>query len=85
MTALRALILALLGRFGAELRFPVLFAFAAGLFALDMILPDFLPFFDEIVLALATTMLASWKREPAEQRELSEPIDVTDSVERMDE
>ena len=85
MTALRALILALLGRFGADLRFPVLFAFAAGLFALDLILPDFLPFFDEIVLALATTMLASWKREPAKQRELPEPIDVTDSVERVDE
>ncbi len=85
MTALRALILALLGRFGAELRFPVLFAFAAGLFALDLLLPDFLPFFDEIVLALATAMLASWKREPEKQRELGEPIDVTDSVERVDE
>jgi hypothetical protein len=53
----------------ARLRFPYLFALTAGLFAADLIVPDVLPFADEILLGLATAVLASWRR----RRE--EPVD----------
>lgn len=32
-----------------------------GLFVLDLIIPDFIPFIDEILLGLATLILARWK------------------------
>ena len=49
-------------RFAAGLRFPTLFAVAAALFLLDLLIPDFIPFADELLLGLLTLMLASWKR-----------------------
>ena len=64
MGFLRAIVLGLLGRYGAELRFPVLFFVVACLLAFNMALPDPLPFLDELILGLMTAMLASWKRDP---------------------
>ena len=85
MVWLRALVLGLLGRYGAELRFPVLFFVALCLFSLNMVLPDPVPFIDELILGLMTAMLASWKSETAPPSgDGSEPIDVTASVERVD-
>ena len=49
-------------RFAAGLRFPTLFAIAGGLFLLDLLIPDFIPFADEMLLGLLTLILASWKR-----------------------
>lgn len=46
-----------------NLRFPVLAAVAAGLFLLTLLLPDPLPFADELLLGLLTLLFASWKRE----------------------
>ena len=46
----------------AQLRFPRLFAITAALFALDLVVPDFIPFADEILLGLGTAVLASWRR-----------------------
>ena len=40
-----------------RLRFPTLFALAALLFLVDLLVPDFLPFIDEIILGLVTVML----------------------------
>jgi hypothetical protein len=37
-------------------------ALTAALLALDVLVPDPLPFIDEIVLALGTMLLASWRR-----------------------
>lgn len=83
---LRAIVLGILGRYGVRLRFPVLFFAVACLFAFNMVLPDPVPFIDELILALMTLMLASFKREPLPPpRDESEPIDVTDSVERIDD
>jgi hypothetical protein len=50
----------------ARLRFPALFCVAALLFLVDLALPDVIPFADEILLGLATALLASWRkrREP---------------------
>lgn len=52
--------------FAGKLRFPRLLALTAGLFIVDLFVPDFIPFADEILLALATLVLARWKkrREP---------------------
>lgn len=46
----------------ARLRFPVLFAITAGIFLLDLVVPDAIPFADELLLGLATALLASWSR-----------------------
>ena len=54
-----------------KLRYPTLFKLTAALFALSMLLPDPLPFVDEILFGLATLLLANWKK-----RKDKEPIDV---------
>jgi hypothetical protein len=48
-----------------QLRFPRLFALTAALFALDLVVPDAIPFADEILLALATALLGSWRGQRA--------------------
>ena len=48
--------------FAGRLRFPVLFLITATLFVVDMLIPDFIPFADELLLGLGTVLLASWKR-----------------------
>lgn len=48
----------LLGRFLSRLRFPTLFLLLASLFLLDFVVPDFVPFLDEILLGLLTAMFA---------------------------
>lgn len=48
--------------FASRLRFPTLFKLTLGLMLLSWLLPDPIPFIDEIVTALATLMLASWRR-----------------------
>jgi hypothetical protein len=49
-------------RFASGLRFPVLFGIAATLFVLDLLVPDLVPFADEILLALGTLLLGSLKK-----------------------
>ena len=49
-------------RFAERLRFPQLFLLAGGLFVLDLLLPDMIPFVDEILLALATLILAALRK-----------------------
>lgn len=53
------------------LRFPVLAAIAGGLFLLTLLVPDPLPFADELLLGLLALLFASWKGErlPADPRE----------------
>ncbi|MDC8013046.1 DUF6116 family protein [Tahibacter soli] len=46
----------------SRLRFPRLALVTAVLFAIDLVVPDFIPFADEILLALATLLLTRWKR-----------------------
>jgi hypothetical protein len=54
-------------RWISSLRFPWLVAIAAAVFFADLVVPDFLPFVDEILLALLTAGLAMLrkKRRPA--------------------
>lgn len=69
----------LVGRFASRLRFPQLFAVAAILFVVDLLIPDLIPFFDEILLGLVTALLASLKRDDGsgEQGEKPPMKDVT--------
>ena len=55
-------LLGFVNRFAAELRFPQLFWMTAILFLADLLVPDLIPFVDEILLALATLLFGSWKR-----------------------
>ncbi len=45
-----------------KLRYPTLFKLAAGLFLVDLLLPDPLPFVDELLFGLTTLLLANWKK-----------------------
>ena len=56
------LLLAPLLRWFRRLRYPRLFLLAAGLFVADLVIPDFVPFADELLLGLGTLLLANWKK-----------------------
>ena len=60
-TITHALAAAVSERF-SNLRFPTLFLLLAGLFALDLVVPDFVPFVDEILLGLATLIVGNLTR-----------------------
>jgi len=49
----------------SALRFPVLMLLAALLLLADLLIPDVLPFVDEVLLALATVMLGRLRRPPS--------------------
>ena len=48
-------------RWLGRLSYPRLFLVAAGLFMADVLIPDFIPFADELLLGLGTLLLANWK------------------------
>ena len=52
----------LVRRYAAGLRFPTLLAFVGTLFVIDVLVPDVIPFLDEVMLALTTLLLASLKK-----------------------
>lgn len=52
-----------------RLRFKNLFFLIAGLFILDLLIPDFIPMIDEIILGLLTVLLANWKKTRGADRE----------------
>ena len=51
----------LIERFASQLRFPYLFLLTAGLFVADLLIPDAIPFADEIILGLIAVLLGTWK------------------------
>ncbi|WP_411832105.1 DUF6116 family protein [Pseudoxanthomonas mexicana] len=56
-----------------KLRFPTLFKLTAGLFLLSLLVPDPLPFLEEILLGLGTLLLANWKDRRREPPAVVEP------------
>jgi hypothetical protein len=48
--------------FASRLRFPKLFGITLVILVVDVLVPDLIPFVDEILLALVTALLGSWKR-----------------------
>jgi len=49
----------------ARLRFPTLFVITGALFLLDLLVPDLLPFADEVLLGLGTALLATLRKRPS--------------------
>jgi hypothetical protein len=49
-------------RFAERLRFPQLFLLTAVLFIVDVLVPDVVPFADELLLGLATALLGAWRK-----------------------
>ena len=68
---------AFLGRFASKLRFPQLFALTAGLFLLNLLIPDPIPFFDEILLGLLTLLLGTMGQKPAPEEPKPPMKDIT--------
>jgi hypothetical protein len=62
----------LIQRFLGKLRYPQLFVLMAALFAVDMIVPDFIPFLDEILLAAGTLLLGSLRDRSSQTPEASD-------------
>lgn len=55
-------LLAPLLAFAGTLRFRTLFLVTASLFVLDVVIPDFVPMVDEILLGLGTLLLAALRK-----------------------
>ena len=52
----------LITRITANMRFPTLFLIVGGLFLVDLVVPDLIPFYDEILLAMLTVLIGSVRR-----------------------
>jgi len=52
-----------------QLRFRNLFFLVMSLFLVDLLVPDFIPFIDEIILGLMAIILANWKKERNQDKE----------------
>ena len=68
----RSPIIALVVGFLSRLRFPVLFVVTAVAFVLDLVVPDVIPFADEIALGLMAALLASWRKRRAGEGDIEE-------------
>jgi hypothetical protein len=53
-------------RYAERLRFKQLFLLTSTLLVVDLLVPDLIPFVDELLLGLLTLLFAAW-RKPAEQ------------------
>ena len=51
-------------RWAEGLRYPRLAMLIAAVFVVDLIVPDFIPFIDEILLGLATLLLTNLRARP---------------------
>jgi hypothetical protein len=56
------LLLAGILKYVSGLRFPWLLAIVATLFAVDLVVPDLIPWIDELLLGLVTVLLAAWRK-----------------------
>lgn len=61
--AASSLIPGAVGRFASRLRFRKLFLITAGLFLLDVVVPDLVPFVDEILLGLLSVLFGMWQQD----------------------
>ena len=58
-------------KYAGELRFPKLLLLTLVLFSVDLVVPDFIPFIDEILLGLVAALLATLKKKRRAQIEVS--------------
>jgi len=52
-----------------QLRFRNLFFIVITLFFVDLLIPDFIPLIDEIILGLLAIILANWKKERKQDKD----------------
>jgi len=62
-----------------RLRFPWLFALTAILFLFDLVVPDVVPFADEVLLGLLATLLGLLRRHRDRSKPALEPVQEHDS------
>lgn len=62
---LSLMILGPVKRFLERRRFPTLLVIAALLLAADLVIPDALPFVDELLLTIVTIIFGSWRKRKA--------------------
>jgi hypothetical protein len=55
----------LIRRFVSGLSFPKLFLLLSGLFLLDLLVPDMIPFLDEMFLGTLTVLFGMWRERKA--------------------
>ena len=66
---------ALIDKLIPGIRYPWLFAILTGLFAIDLVVPDPVPLLDEVMLAVLTFLVASWRTRQDDER--PPPRDIT--------
>ncbi|WP_295799771.1 DUF6116 family protein [uncultured Microbulbifer sp.] len=79
-------------KYAGNLKHPQLFKWISALFLIDLLIPDLVPFVDEILLGLATMFLASRKKDrdtsqqtPQEKTVKGETIDArAETVDRTE-
>lgn len=54
--------------FADKLKYRKLFLIVIGLFIIDLLVPDFIPLIDEIILGLLAIILANWKKERKQEK-----------------
>ena len=57
----------LIQQLASRLRFPTLFVLVATIFVADLLIPDLIPFVDEILLGLLTVLLGSLRNRRQEE------------------
>lgn len=62
MALLMSVIPAAIERLVSGMRFPQLFLVVALVFMADLVIPDLIPFADEVLLGLLTVLLGTWRR-----------------------
>ncbi len=60
-------------RYARRLRFPQLLVLTGALFALDLLIPDFIPLADELLLGLLTLLFGVWRDRGAEDEPAKPP------------
>ncbi len=59
---MRGPVAGLVERYASRLRFPKLLLLMVTLFGADLVIPDMIPFVDEILLGLGTVLLGSMRK-----------------------
>jgi len=54
-------------RFASRLKFPYLFLLIAAVFLIDLLIPDVIPFVDEILFGLLAVLFGTWKERKSVQ------------------
>ncbi|MEW8505882.1 MAG: DUF6116 family protein [Candidatus Thiodiazotropha sp.] len=55
-------------KYAERLKFRQLFLLTATLFVVDLLIPDMVPFADELLLGLLTLLFGSWKKSESPER-----------------